>query len=679
MRIRTQLLVSAVLACVLSALVVASLLFVTRQMRNGMDDQADSQEVARVVANLLALTNEFSLYGSERAAVQWRARHAQLLAAVDHAVQRRDARAPELDDLRRNVADLGSLFETLMQVGPAQPSTLAQRRREFLLERLLIETQEVVESRHRWALAVGQAQRRDHEIFQMVAIATPAALLLVVISLAALVGRRVLPPLQRLQAAVTGIRGGNLAARCASDAPDELGDAARAVDAMAEALQEREAALRTSERRLRLVMDSLPALVSHIDTQERYLYANEHFRRIGAGDPDAMIGRTMRDERGEELYGLLAPYVARALRGETVQFETSRLVRGSPAHRQVSYVPDRDEAGNTRGFYALTFDITARKETELRLAASERHLRDLTNNIPAMVAYFDMQERCQYANDLALRILGVERSAMSAITLRAALGDASYDQHRPYVVEALNGRSVRFEGKSLYRGRDAHFQAHLIPDLEQDGTQRGFYAMSFDITPLKQVEAQLNELARIDALTGLPNRRQFEDRIAGALAESAASGRPLAVMFLDVDHFKTINDRFGHAVGDLVLKEFATRLGETVRATDTAARLAGDEFVVLLEGVPEQHDVEHVARKVIAAIREPFTCAELRLAVTTSIGVAYCTRPHPPSELLACADGALYEAKAAGRNTFRVRRLPPADPAPAERGIPATGRHVPTA
>ncbi|HTT09385.1 MAG TPA: PAS domain-containing protein [Burkholderiaceae bacterium] len=782
MRIRTQLLVSAALACLLAALVVAASWYVTRQARTGLDDQSDAQGVAREVASLLVLTNEVALYDSARAAAQWRTHHAQLLADVDHAVQRHDPRLPELDHLRSNVVDLSVLFEALVAVSKEPETPLAQRRRQLLLERLLIETQEVVESRHRWALTVGLEQQRNQEIFQAMAVAAPAALLAILVSLAAVVGRRVLPPLARLRAAVTAIRGGDLTARCASDAADELGDAARAVDAMAEALQEREAALRTSERRLRLVADSLPALVSHIDTEERYTFANAHFRRFGAGDPEAMIGRTMREERGEELYRQLAPYVARALRGEAAEFETSRLVAGRPAHRQVSYVPDMDESGKARGFYAMTFDITARKEAELRLAASERHLRDLTNSIPALVAYFDMQECCQYANDLARRVLGAATGEATGITLRSALGEATYDAHRGRVAEALHGRPVRFEGKTESQGRELHFQAHLIPDLEADGTQRGFYVMTFDITalvdaqgrqahverqlraitdnlpvlisyldererfqfanatyrtwlgiepadligrtlaetvadplhyeerrerlqqalsgervcfelesvmlgirrslqvayipdrradgtvagvfalssditPMKQVEAKLSQLASLDPLTGLPNRRQFEDRIAVALAEVQVTGNALAVMFLDIDHFKSINDRLGHGAGDAVLKEFALRLRHTVRATDIAARLAGDEFVVLLEGVPSEHDAEVVAKKVLAAIREPFFCAGASLQVTTSVGVAFSAHPRAAGELLACADAALYEAKDAGRDTLRVRAL----------------------
>src|SRR5262249_21916205 len=133
--------------------------------------------------------------------------------------------------------------------------------------------------------------------------------------------------------------------------------------------------------------------------------------------------------------------------------------------------------------------------------------------------------------------------------------------------------------------------------------------------------------------------------------------KALAVMFLDVDHFKSINDRLGHVGGDSVLKEFAERLRHTVRGSDIAARLAGDGFVGLLEGVQGEHDIEVVARKIVGAIREPFFCAGAPLQVTASIGVAYCTHPLTAGELLACADAALYEAKGAGRDTFRVRRL----------------------
>jgi len=174
---------------------------------------------------------------------------------------------------------------------------------------------------------------------------------------------------------------------------------------------------------------------------------------------------------------------------------------------------------------------------------------------------------------------------------------------------------------------------------------------------LKQVERQLSQLARVDALTGLPNRRQFEERLTEGIARASRDHKAIALMFLDIDYFKSINDSLGHAAGDAVLKEFAARLKAAVRITDIPARLAGDEFVVLLEGLHGEADAECVGEKVVAAMRQPFIVDGAPLRVTTSVGIAYSDRPAPDSALMACADEALYRAKDAGRNTFKVSAL----------------------
>ena len=125
-------------------------------------------------------------------------------------------------------------------------------------------------------------------------------------------------------------------------------------------------------------------------------------------------------------------------------------------------------------------------------------------------------------------------------------------------------------------------------------------------------------------------------------------------MFLDIDYFKSINDSLGHAAGDQVLREFASRLKAAVRITDLPARFAGDEFVVLLEGLHGAGDAALVAQKVLEAIRLPFAIDDAELSVTTSIGVAFAPRPVTGEALMVRADQVLYDAKAAGRNTYRL-------------------------
>lgn len=181
---------------------------------------------------------------------------------------------------------------------------------------------------------------------------------------------------------------------------------------------------------------------------------------------------------------------------------------------------------------------------------------------------------------------------------------------------------------------------------------------TMDISESKAVETQLMQLARIDHLTGLPNRLQFEDKLREALARSQRTGLALALLYIDIDHFKTINDTQGHAAGDTVLKEFASRLKDSVRITDTVARLGGDEFVAVLEQLRNKDEAELVASKIAAAMQTPIVLAGGTVAATASIGVGVLhgdDEASAPGEFMATADAALYDAKQAGRNTIRVR------------------------
>lgn len=203
-------------------------------------------------------------------------------------------------------------------------------------------------------------------------------------------------------------------------------------------------------------------------------------------------------------------------------------------------------------------------------------------------------------------------------------------------------------------------QAHCLhtrylPDVRPDGSVAGIYALSTDITDRKAAERQLHEMARVDTLTGLPNRRRFLEKLDEAMARSPRAQRPMALMYLDIDHFKSINDTRGHGVGDAVLTEFADRLRAAVRVTDTVARLAGDEFVIIIEGLNVREEARLVAAKIVAGMAAPMAVEGGPLTVTTSIGVATLgPQMRSADELLAQADAALYAAKRAGRNTFSM-------------------------
>jgi len=174
----------------------------------------------------------------------------------------------------------------------------------------------------------------------------------------------------------------------------------------------------------------------------------------------------------------------------------------------------------------------------------------------------------------------------------------------------------------------------------------GTYA---DINERKLSEQRLRHLAEFDTLTDLPNRAQFHDRLQQAMGR-ATREQAMALLFLDIDHFKSINDTLGHEAGDQLLKAFAGRMRETVRLADTVARLGGDEFTIILEGLRDLGDARSLANKLVNTFQQPIVLAGQPLRITISIGVAMCRTCETADALLGRADAALYEAKRLGRN-----------------------------
>jgi diguanylate cyclase (GGDEF)-like protein len=181
---------------------------------------------------------------------------------------------------------------------------------------------------------------------------------------------------------------------------------------------------------------------------------------------------------------------------------------------------------------------------------------------------------------------------------------------------------------------------------------RDFYKLS---QQRRQAESAAAALARTDSLTGIANRRMFEECLAMTLERGARSGTWTGIAYLDIDHFKKINDAYGHAVGDAVLVEFALRLCGAIRKTDMVARLAGDEFVVIFECVAGDHCASGLGAKIIEAMAAPFDIGDKPIQVTSSVGIAMGAPGRTVAEaLLRDADDALYQAKREGRNRFAI-------------------------
>jgi diguanylate cyclase (GGDEF)-like protein/PAS domain S-box-containing protein len=420
-------------------------------------------------------------------------------------------------------------------------------------------------------------------------------------------------------------------------------------------IEEANRAVARAEQRIRTIADSVPALVAYVDRDGRYQFTNAYYRNMYGADPTSFIGRPVREVLGEAAYGELQPHIEAVMAGEPRRFERHAREHGLDIHLLSNYEPDRDEQGRVVGFHVMSLDITERKRAEMRQAQSERRLRLIADNVPALISHLDAHGRYLYANQQFQRLLGIEPDRLAGQPL-AQVRDAAYvAQVTSAMQTVLDGQEVSFETQLVLNGTMHHFQQNYVPDVDAQGRVAGFYSITFDVTHLKDVERRLSAMARTDPLTGLPNRLHFHEKIREAQARQRRSLAGLALLYLDVDRFKRINDVHGHAMGDAVLKEFARRLRAGVRETDTVARLAGDEFVVILEGVLRAGDACEVANKVLANFDPLFELDGESLSVSPSIGIVVDeSGSMEPDELLAAADDALYQAKRLGRRRARL-------------------------
>ena len=300
-------------------------------------------------------------------------------------------------------------------------------------------------------------------------------------------------------------------------------------------------------------------------------------------------------------------------------------------------------------------DITERKRSDLALEQQERMPRTVSDNLPVFIAYVDSTETVRFLNATGKQWLRISSDAAENRSVRDLLGERHYESTKAQMRKAMAGTRLQFETATGTQSKVRHVLHTYVPDVQADGSVAGVFVLISDITEMKERQQQLDALARTDTLTGLPNRRQVDEKLRDAALRSQRDKQRFAVMFLDIDHFKRINDSLGHASGDAVLHEFGQRLTAAVRETDVAARLSGDEFVVLLGGVADEANAARVAQKILDAIRVEFKVEGKTLPLTTSVGVAL-SADHVISagDMMRSADAVLYQAKGAGRDRFHM-------------------------
>ena len=307
----------------------------------------------------------------------------------------------------------------------------------------------------------------------------------------------------------------------------------------------------------------------------------------------------------------------------------------------------------------LVESAQASEERRRRLLESEERFRNLVGNLQVGVLLMNSRAEIVLANGRAMDLIGLTEDGLLGKAPFDDDWDVVYEDGSPFPAEEFPvaraiaaGRAVRQVVMGLSapnRDDRVWLLVDAEPEFAQGGDIQQVVCTFIDMTERRRAEERLSHIARYDQLTGLVNRDLFGDRLDRALARSDHSGRPMALMFVDLDRFKDVNDTLGHDAGDELLRVAANRIRSRVRESDTVARLGGDEFAIILEDVADERVAAVVAADVLDVLDEPVSLGGREIPVTASIGTAL----HPPcpgDELLKNADTAMYRAKEGGRN-----------------------------
>jgi diguanylate cyclase (GGDEF)-like protein/PAS domain S-box-containing protein len=314
---------------------------------------------------------------------------------------------------------------------------------------------------------------------------------------------------------------------------------------------------------------------------------------------------------------------------------------------------------------ALARDVTDRKRAEEKLRESEGRFRQLFEQSVDALFVHDEEGRVVDCNSEACRSLGYEREELLALSVKDFVVDLLTEEEREALGENTSwsramsgepGKTVSFHQNRHRRKNGTTFPVEVGIGSMEYGGRRLIFASARDITERKELEGRLAYQAFHDPLTGLPNRALFLDRLGHALDAAGRSEDSVALLFLDLDNFKVVNDSLGHGAGDELLVAVGSRLQGCVRPGDTVARLGGDEFTVLLERIPGTGEAERVVERIMDALAVPFEVSGSEVVVTASVGVVPDARRRGrgPADLLREADLAMYRAKESGKASYAV-------------------------
>jgi diguanylate cyclase (GGDEF)-like protein/PAS domain S-box-containing protein len=416
-----------------------------------------------------------------------------------------------------------------------------------------------------------------------------------------------------------------------------------------------------SEEKYRNILEQIEDAYYETDLPGNYTFANEQACRLLGYPMKELIGKNFKQivPEGEIEY---------TYKSFNEVFKTGipnngfahRVMRkdGSIVYAEASVSLARTKTGEVTGFRVLSRDVTERKRLEDELVRSEEKYRNILEQIEDAYYETDLKGNFTFANEACCRDLRYTMEELigmnfSKVMVKDEVTNVFNNFNQVYRTgEPNKGFSHRILRKD---GTTGYAEASISLVKNKQGKVIGFRAVSRDVSERKKLEQKLAEMATHDFLTGLPNRILLNDRFYVAVAHAHRSDSKLAVMSVDLDRFKAVNDTMGHSAGDELLKMVAIRLSYTLRSSDTVARVGGDEFVLLLQEIHNLEDATSIAGKIVESFKAPFVIEGHYLNVSTSIGMAiYPDDGKDLDILMRKSDAAMYHAKKDGGSRFKV-------------------------